>query len=123
MLEPVRRDTAPAIVAAAAVAGRPDLDCPLLVVASDHVVRDVDAFRASVLAGLPAAQAGRLVTFWIMPMHPATEYGYIKPEEALGAIQRLENLGNTRVELIEVQHGDYLGEDDIVRLEDAYHRV
>ncbi|KRE05841.1 mannose-1-phosphate guanyltransferase [Bosea sp. Root381] len=83
VLEPMRRDTGPAIVAAAAVAGRLDLDCPLLVVASDHVVRDTEAFRAAVLAGLPAVLAGRLVTFGIMPTHPATEYGYIQPAEDL----------------------------------------
>jgi mannose-1-phosphate guanylyltransferase/mannose-6-phosphate isomerase len=41
----------------------------------------------------------------------------------LGAIHRLENPGNTPVELVEVQCGDYLGEDDIVRLEDIYQRV
>lgn len=83
VLEPVRRDTAPAIVAAAAVAGRSDLDSPLLIVASDHVVRDADAFRAAVLTGLPAARAGRLVTFGITPTHPAVEYGYIEAGEPL----------------------------------------
>lgn len=83
VLEPTRRDTAPAIVAAAAVAGRADLDAPLLVVASDHVVRDAEAFRAAVLAGLPAALAGRLVTFGITPTHPATEYGYIEAGDGL----------------------------------------
>ena len=41
----------------------------------------------------------------------------------LGAVHRLENFGNTPVEIIEVQHGDYLGEDDIVRIEDIYARA
>ncbi len=41
----------------------------------------------------------------------------------LGAVHRLENPGDELLELIEVQSGDYLGEDDIVRLEDRYHRV
>ncbi len=41
----------------------------------------------------------------------------------LGAVHRLENFGNTPVEIIEVQHGSYLGEDDIVRIEDVYARV
>lgn len=39
-----------------------------------------------------------------------------------GAVHRLENMTRTPVEIIEVQMGDYLGEDDIVRIEDAYHR-
>ncbi|MFE1601566.1 mannose-1-phosphate guanylyltransferase/mannose-6-phosphate isomerase [Methylobacterium sp. ID0610] len=41
----------------------------------------------------------------------------------LGAVHRLENFGNTPVEIIEVQHGEYLGEDDIVRIEDIYARA
>src|SRR5690606_28402489 len=41
----------------------------------------------------------------------------------LGAVHRLENFGNIPVELVEVQSGDYLGEDDIVRLEDVYYRT
>ena len=47
------------------------------------------------------------------------EHAYIP----LGAVHRLENLGNVPVQLIEVQSGGYLGEDDIVRLEDVYHRT
>jgi len=41
----------------------------------------------------------------------------------LGTTHRLENVGKTSLELIEVQTGAYLGEDDIVRLEDTYGRV
>ncbi|MDU0338368.1 mannose-1-phosphate guanylyltransferase/mannose-6-phosphate isomerase [Bosea rubneri] len=83
VLEPARRDTAPAIVAAAAVAGQLDPDVPLLVLASDHQVRDGEAFRTAVLAGLPAAKAGWLVTFGIRPTDPATGYGYIEAGEML----------------------------------------
>ena len=41
----------------------------------------------------------------------------------LGSVHRLENPGKIDIELIEVQTGSYLGEDDIIRIEDAYHRV
>ena len=39
-----------------------------------------------------------------------------------GTVHRMENLGSEPLEIIEVQHGDYLGEDDIVRLDDKYGR-
>lgn len=83
VLEPARRDTAPAIIAAATVAGQFDPDVPLLVLASDHQIRDSEAFRSAVLAGLPAAEGGWLVTFGIRPTDPATGYGYIEPGEAM----------------------------------------
>lgn len=83
VLEPARRDTAPAIIAAATLAGQSDPDVPLLILASDHQVRDGEAFRTAVLAGLPALAAGWLVTFGILPTDPATGYGYIEPGETL----------------------------------------
>ena len=79
MIEPCRRDSGPAILAGCMVAAESSPDNPVLVVASDHLVRDDEAFRAAVVAGLPAAFAGRLVTFGITPTHPALEYGYIEP--------------------------------------------
>ncbi|MDQ2702984.1 MAG: mannose-1-phosphate guanylyltransferase/mannose-6-phosphate isomerase [Pseudomonadota bacterium] len=84
MLEPVGRNTAPAIAAAAlhAVAGGDD---PLLLVLpSDHVVRDPDAFRAAVREASVAADAGALVTFGIVPTAPETGFGYIHAEAGNG---------------------------------------
>jgi mannose-1-phosphate guanylyltransferase/mannose-6-phosphate isomerase len=75
VLEPVGRNTAPAIALAALQAQPESL---LLVLPADHVIRDVPAFQAAVLAALPAAQAGKLVTFGIVPTAPETGYGYIK---------------------------------------------
>jgi len=77
LLEPVGRNTAPAIAAAALKARAKGDDPVLLVLPSDHVVRDVDAFHAAVRAALPAAEAGALVTFGITPDAPETGYGYI----------------------------------------------
>jgi len=77
LLEPVGRNTAPAIAAAALKARSGGDDPVLLVLPSDHVVRDVAAFHAAVHAALPAADAGALVTFGITPDVPETGYGYL----------------------------------------------
>ena len=81
ILEPAGRNTAPAIALAAltalqtAGAGEDPL---LLVLAADHVIRDEAAFTASVQAAIPHAEAGKLVTFGIVPTQPETGYGYIR---------------------------------------------
>ena len=80
VLEPVGRNTAPAIAAAALIASADGGDPLLLVLPSDHVVRDADAFRAAVRAASPAAEAGALVTFGIVPQAPETGFGYIHAE-------------------------------------------
>ena len=82
VLEPVGRNTAPAIAAAALQATADGGDPLLLVLPSDHVVRDADAFRAAVRAAVPAAQAGALVTFGIVPQAPETGFGYIQADPA-----------------------------------------
>jgi len=78
LLEPVGRNTAPAIAVAALEALRDGDDALLLVLPSDHVIRDEAAFHAVVRAALPAAREGRLVTFGIVPTSPETGYGYIQ---------------------------------------------
>ncbi len=78
LLEPVGRNTAPAIAVAALEATREGDDAVLLVLPSDHVIADEAAFRAAVLRALPAARVGKLVTFGIVPTGPETGYGYIK---------------------------------------------
>jgi mannose-1-phosphate guanylyltransferase len=78
ILEPCARNTAPAIaLAALSVRG------PMLVMPSDHVIRDVPAFLAAIDAALPLVEAGWLVTFGIKPDGPETGYGYIQTGEAL----------------------------------------
>ena len=79
LLEPMRRDSGPAIVAGAAFAQTRDQDAVVLALAADHVVRDSAAFLAACRAGLAAAETGLIVTFGINPERAATEYGYISP--------------------------------------------
>lgn len=83
LLEPMRRDSGPAIAAGAAFAAMRDKEAIVLALASDHVVGDVDAFVAACREGLKAAEAGRIVTFGVQPERPATEYGYISPGEVI----------------------------------------
>ena len=78
LLEPVGRNTAPAIAVAALQAMAGGADPLLLVLPSDHVIRDVPAFHAAVRAATAAAGQGALVTFGIVPAGPETGYGYIK---------------------------------------------
>jgi mannose-1-phosphate guanylyltransferase/mannose-6-phosphate isomerase len=85
VIEPMRRDSGPAIAAAAALARSRDPEAVVLALAADHVIVDPDAFRATCLAGLEAAQAGHIVTFGIKPTEPKTSYGYIRRGEAIGA--------------------------------------
>ena len=77
LLEPMRRDSGPAIAAGAAFAELRDKDAVVLALAADHVVRDAGAFVAACRQGLTAAEAGRIVTFGVQPERAATEYGYI----------------------------------------------
>ena len=83
LLEPMGRNTAPAVCVAALRATARGEDPLLLVLAADHVIREPEKFRATVEAGIPAAEAGRLVTFGIVPTAPETGYGYIESAEAL----------------------------------------
>ena len=84
VLEPVGRNTAPAIALAAlaAIASGGD-DALLLVLPADHVIRDAAAFRAAVQVAAAAARGGRLVTFGVVPQSPETGYGYIERGQAL----------------------------------------
>ena len=84
VIEPMRRDSGPAIAAATAIAAIRDPQAVVLALAADHIILDVEAFRATCLAGRAAAEAGRIVTFGIKPTEPKTSYGYILPGEAIG---------------------------------------
>ncbi|UXB20674.1 mannose-1-phosphate guanylyltransferase/mannose-6-phosphate isomerase [Stenotrophomonas maltophilia] len=90
ILEPVGRNTAPAIAIAALQALANGDDALLLVLPSDHVVRNEAAFHAAVKQAAVAAEAGKLVTFGIVPTAPETGYGYIKAAagESVRAVDR-----------------------------------
>ena len=77
ILEPVGRNTAPAIALAAEVTIN-DNDPLLLVLAADHVIQNTDAFTDAVKNAIPLAEDGKLVTFGIVPTQAHTGYGYIK---------------------------------------------
>jgi mannose-1-phosphate guanylyltransferase/mannose-6-phosphate isomerase len=83
LLEPMRRDSGPAIAAGAAFAQGRDGEAVVLALAADHVVLDKDAFIAACRQGLVAAESGRIVTFGVNPERAATEYGYINPGETV----------------------------------------
>ena len=83
LLEPIGRNTAPAVAVAALQATAHGEDPLLLVLAADHVIRDAATFRATVTAGMAAAEAGQLVTFGIVPTAPETGYGYIEAAQSL----------------------------------------
>ncbi|MFN9055450.1 MAG: mannose-1-phosphate guanylyltransferase/mannose-6-phosphate isomerase [Cyanobacteriota bacterium] len=85
LLEPVGRNTAPAVAVAALQATARGEDPLLLVLAADHVIRQEERFRHTVAAGIPAAAAGQLVTFGIVPTAPETGYGYIESAEPLSS--------------------------------------
>jgi mannose-1-phosphate guanylyltransferase / mannose-6-phosphate isomerase len=70
----------------AALAGKGEPDPLLLVLPADHVITDVSAFQAAVRKAVKAAEAGRLVTFGVVPTAPETGYGYIRRGAALGAV-------------------------------------
>lgn len=78
ILEPVGRNTAAAIAVGALAALALEHDALLLVLPSDHVIRDTDAFQAAVAVAAEAAADGKLVAFGIVPTSAHTGYGYIK---------------------------------------------
>ncbi|WP_049222279.1 mannose-1-phosphate guanylyltransferase, partial [Serratia marcescens] len=83
ILEPVGRNTAPAIALAALQATANGEDPLLLVLAADHVIQDEKTFRNAVLQAVPFAQEGKLATFGIVPTGPETGYGYIHKGESV----------------------------------------
>jgi mannose-1-phosphate guanylyltransferase / mannose-6-phosphate isomerase len=93
VLEPVGRNTAPAVTIAAMAAvadlpagSKPAADPILLILPADHVIRDVRAFQAVVAIGSDAARQGKLVTFGVVPTKPETGYGYIRRQAGSGPV-------------------------------------
>mgnify|MGYP000507035518 FL=1 len=78
LLEPVGRNTAPAIAAAALQSLRDSDSSMLLVLSADHVIQDVDAFHEAINIASQQVQSGKLATFGIVPTNANTGYGYIK---------------------------------------------
>ena len=77
LIEPAARNTAAAVCAAALMLEARSPGSVMLVAPSDHTIPDVDRFQAAVMAAVPAAEAGELVTFGIRPDRPETGYGWL----------------------------------------------
>ncbi len=90
LLEPVGRNTAPAVAAAAQYLRQIDPEATMLVLPADHVIADAAAFHQAVSAALPLTQQGALATFGVVPTAPETGYGYIRKGAPLGAGFRVE---------------------------------
>lgn len=80
LLEPCGRNTAPAVAVAALQAISSGADPVLLVLPADHLIRDVALFQQTLALACQHAEAGRLVTFGIVPDKPETGYGYIRAD-------------------------------------------
>ena len=87
LLEPIGRNTAPAIAAAALQSLKVSDDATLLVLSADHVIQDIKAFHAAINIANQQTKIGKLATFGIVPTDANTGYGYIKSSE--------ENIGGT----------------------------
>lgn len=84
LLEPVGRNTAPAVALAALQANAQDPDSILLVLPADHVIQNIPAFHQALAIAQQQAENGQLVTFGIVPTAPETGFGYIQQGSGMG---------------------------------------
>jgi len=108
ILEPVGKNTAPAIALAALINNDDPL---LLVLAADHVIQDEGAFSEAVNQAIPLAEAGKLVTFGIVPSEAHTGYGYIKMGNQSGSgfcVDKFIEKPSSEVARDYVESGNYL---------------
>lgn len=112
LLEPIGRNTAPAIAAAAIHAMSKGSDPILLVLAADHVITNLPAFHSAIKVARDAAEQGRLVTFGIPPTHPETGYGYIQAasgtQEAVRPVSRFVEKPDLATAKHYLDSGEYL---------------
>src|SRR6516164_5393557 len=85
VLEPMRRDSGPAVAVSSLLASERDADALVLVLAADHVIGKLDQFRDACRAAAEIAAQGHIVTFGIRPSCAATNYGYIRPGKRLNS--------------------------------------
>jgi mannose-1-phosphate guanylyltransferase / mannose-6-phosphate isomerase len=112
LLEPVGRNTAPAISVAALQSLKEIDNAVLLVLPADHVIQDVKAFHVAINTASKQAQDGKLATFGIVPTDANTGYGYIKfSKEGVDGTYKVEEFvekPNLRVAQSYLEQGDYL---------------
>ena len=91
LLEPVGRNTAPAIAAAALQSLKKTDNASLLILSADHDIQDVEAFHRAIIIASQQAQGGKLTTFGVVPTGANTRYGYIKAsQEAIDGAYKVE---------------------------------
>ncbi|MCH8537239.1 MAG: mannose-1-phosphate guanylyltransferase/mannose-6-phosphate isomerase [Alkalimonas sp.] len=112
LLEPVGRNTAPAITLAALQACQQDNEAILLVMAADHVFADITALHQAIATAIPFAEAGKMVTFGITPTQPETGYGYIQQGKAISGggyeVARFVEKPDSSLAQQYLDSGDYL---------------
>lgn len=109
ILEPVGKNTAPAVTLAALEATRNGDDPTLLILAADHVIRNEEAFRAVVRQGESLVENGKIVTFGIVATHPETGYGYLKASDKheASAVEEFVEKPNAELAQTYFESGDY----------------
>ena len=108
ILEPVARNTAPAIALAALHALNHHKDATITVLAADHVISDVEKFATHVEEAMNCARDGALVTFGVVPDRAETGYGYIKASaDGISEISSFEEKPDTETAKKYVDSGDY----------------
>jgi len=112
LLEPVGRNTAPAIAAAAVQSLKDSDDALLLVLSADHVIQDINAFHDAINTAVKLALEGRLTIFGIVPTNANTGYGYIKSfeENINGAYKVKEFVEKPSLQIAKsyLEQGNYL---------------
>jgi len=112
LLEPVGRNTAPAIAAAALQSLKQADDVVLLVLSADHVIQDVEVFHQAINIASQQAQEGKLATFGIVPTDANTGYGYIKSsKDNIDGVYKVEEFvekPNLKTAQSYLEQGNYL---------------
>ena len=98
ILEPIGKGTAPAIALSALYFSKENSEKILLILSSDHEIKDINSFSKSIKSAQEYAEKGRLVTFGTIPHYPETAYGYIESKEPL---DKKEYKGSSIIKFIE----------------------
>jgi len=107
LLEPVGRNTAPAIAAAALQSIKKLDNAILLILPADHVIQDIKAFHKAINIASEQAQKGKLVTFGVVPTEANTGYGYIKSSKD-GRVEKFVEKPDLQTAQSYLKQGDYL---------------
>ena len=92
LLEPFGKNTAPAIALASLICLENEIDPFLLILSSDHKIKNKNNFQESINEGLKFAREGKIVTFGIRPTEPNSGYGYIESEEKITSLKKASNI-------------------------------